>query len=128
MLTRLESRVDALIRHMEARDEKMRQELAICKATVSAWVMATHEGSKDSHNTDGGEEVSPSTARYGKGKVPYTREDMGKGKGKERKSALRLRCFICDGWHLARECPNREELNALIKKSEKEEDAHPSSM
>ena len=49
MLTRLESRVDALIRHVEARDEKMRQELAICKVAVSAQVMATYEGLEDNH-------------------------------------------------------------------------------
>ena len=80
MLTRLESRVDALTRHVEARDEQMRQELAICKAVISVLVMATHEGSKDSHTMGGGEEVSPSTAKHGKGKVLYTREDKGKGK------------------------------------------------
>ena len=38
-------------------------------------------------------------------------------------------CFICDGLHLARECLNRKALNALIKKSEKEEeDVRSSSM
>ena len=42
-----------------------------------------NEGSKDSHTTGGGEEMSPSTARYRKGKVPYNR-DKGKGKGKQR--------------------------------------------
>ena len=80
MLTRLESRVDALTRHVEAWDEQMRQELAICKAAISVLVMATHESSKDSHTMGGGEEVSPSTAKHRKGKVPYTREDKGKGK------------------------------------------------
>ena len=30
VLTRLESRVDALTKHVEARDEKIRQVLAIC--------------------------------------------------------------------------------------------------
>ena len=39
-----------------------------------------------------------------------------------------LRCFICDGSHLARECPKREELNALIKKSKNEKDACLDSM
>ena len=41
------------------------------------------EGSEVSHSTGGGEEVLPSTARYGKGKVPYPREDKGKLKQKE---------------------------------------------
>ena len=36
MLIRLESRVDTLTGHMEARDEQMRQELAIYKVAVLA--------------------------------------------------------------------------------------------
>ena len=36
VLIRLESRVDALTGHVEARDEQMRQELAIYKVTVSS--------------------------------------------------------------------------------------------
>ena len=59
------------------------------------------EGSEDSHNTDGGEEVPCSTAKYDKGKVPYTRED--KGERKQSESAPKLKCFLCDGPHLARE-------------------------
>ena len=55
VLTRLESRVDALIRHVEALDEQFEQELVIYKPAVLARVMATHEGSEDSHTT-GGEE------------------------------------------------------------------------
>ena len=35
VLTRLESRVDVLTRHVETRDEQMRTDLSICKATVS---------------------------------------------------------------------------------------------
>ena len=53
------------------------------------------EGSEDSHNTDEGEEVPRSTARYGKGKVPYNEED--KGKRKQRESMPKLKCFLCDG-------------------------------
>ena len=64
--------------------------------------------------------MSLNIARYGNGKVPYTRED--KGKGKQWEFAPRLRSFICDGPHLARECPKRETLNALIKKRRKEEE------
>ena len=86
--------------------------------------MAIHEGSKDSYTMVGGEEVSPSTARYGKGKVPYNLD-----KCNQQESALRLRCFIHDGSHLTRECPKREALNALVKKREKEEhDVHLGSM
>ena len=61
--------------------------------------------------------MSPSTAMYEKA---YTMED--KGKGKQQESTLRMRCFICDGPHLARECHKKEALNALIKKNEKEDE------
>ena len=69
----------------------------------------------------------PIHSQYGKGKVPYTRED--KGKGKQREFGTRLRCFIWDGPHLVREFPKREALNALINKREMaEEDACLGSM
>ena len=74
-------------------------------------------GSDDSCSTDGGAEVPHSTARYGKGKVPYTRED--KGRRKQRESTPMMKCFLCDGPHLARECPKRKALTALIEKNEK---------
>ena len=74
-------------------------------------------GSEDSCSTDGGEEVPRSTARHGKGKVPYTRED--KGRRKQRESAPKLKCFLCDGPHLTRECSKRKALSALIEKNEK---------
>ena len=74
-------------------------------------------GSEDSYSTDGGEEVPRSTARYGKGKVPYRRED--KGRHKQRESVSKLKLFLCDGLHLARECPKRKALSALIEKNEK---------
>ena len=167
MLASLESRVEVLTKH----EEKLRQEVAIYKIALSAWVMATHEaprvevpkphtfsvkqdamaiteflmdykenmssndessrvshsssegeevsprGSQDDCNTDGGEEVPRSTARHGKGKVSYTRKD--KGKRKQRESTLKLKCFLCDGPHLTRECPKRKALSTLIEKSEK---------
>ena len=72
---------------------------------------------EDDCNTDGGEEVPRSTARHGKGKVSYTRKD--KGKCKQRESTPKLKCFLCDGSHLKRECPKRKALSTLIEKSEK---------
>ena len=83
----------------------------------------TPEGSEDSCSTDGGEEVPRSTTRHGKSKVSYTREY--KGRCKQQKSKPKVKCFLCDGPHLARECPKRKALNALIKKNEKvEEEEH----
>ena len=37
-------------------------------------------GSEDNYSMDGGEEVPRSTAKHGKGKVSYTRKDKGKRK------------------------------------------------
>ena len=74
-------------------------------------------GSEDGCSTNGGEEVPRSTAGHGKGKVSYIRKD--KGKRKQRESTPKLKCFLCDGPHLTRECPKRKALNTLIEKSEK---------
>ena len=41
MLASMESRIEALATRIESRDQEVRQELAIYKATVSTWVMAT---------------------------------------------------------------------------------------
>ena len=73
---------------------------------------------EDNCSTDGGEEVPRSTAENGKGKVSYTRKDKGK-KRKQRESTPKLKCFLCDGPHLTRECPKRKSLITLIEKSEK---------
>ena len=74
-------------------------------------------GSEDDCSMDGGEEVPRSTIRHGKGKVSYTMID--KGKRKQRESTPKLKCFLCDGAHLTRECPKRKALSTLIEKSEK---------
>ena len=74
-------------------------------------------GSEDDCSTDGGEEVPRSTARHGKGKVSYIRKD--KGKRKQRESTPKLKCFLCNGPHLTRECPKRKALSTLIEKSGK---------
>ena len=49
--------------------------------------------------------------------MSYTRKD--KGKRKQRESTPKLKCFLCDGPHLTRECPKRKALSTLIEKSEK---------
>ena len=65
------------------------------------------------------EEMSPSTARDENGMVSYTKENKGKAKLREFKK--KLKCFLCDGPHLVRECLERKALNALIRKRKKEE-------
>nr|CAN70814.1 hypothetical protein VITISV_010240 [Vitis vinifera] len=46
MLASMESRIEALATRIESRDQEVRQELAIYKAAVSVWVMATQEASR----------------------------------------------------------------------------------
>ena len=85
------------------------------------------KGSEDDCSTDGGRRGARSTARHEKGKVSYTRKD--KGKRKQRKSMPKLKCFLCNGPHLTRECPKRKALNTLIEKNEKMmEDARQGSI
>ena len=74
-------------------------------------------GSEDDYSTDRREEVPRSTARHEKGKVSYTRKD--KGKRKQYESTPKLKCFLCDGPYLTRECPKRKALSTLIENSEK---------
>ena len=42
-----------------------------------------------------------------------------KGKRKQRESTPKLKCFLCDGPHLTRECLKRKALSTFIEKSEK---------
>ena len=59
--------------------------------------------------------------------MSYTRKD--KGKRKQREYTPKLKCFLCDGPHLTRECPKRKALSTLIEKSEKTmEDAYLGSI
>ena len=71
------------------------------------------KGSEEDCSTDGGEEVPRSTARHGKGKVSYTRKD--KGKRKQRESTPKLKCFLCDGPHLTRELGKRADSGYFRK-------------
>ena len=46
MIASILSRIEALATQMESRDQEVKQELAIYKAAVSTWVMATQEASR----------------------------------------------------------------------------------
>ena len=47
----------------------------------------------------------------------------------QQESTPKLKCFLCDGPHLTRECPKRKALSTLIEKSEKKmEDARLGSI
>nr|CAN65762.1 hypothetical protein VITISV_001839 [Vitis vinifera] len=248
MLASMESRIEALATRMESRDQEVRQELAIYKAAVSAWVMATQEASRveryfeaialtdkvakvrtaalyltdtttlwwrrrfadmekdictietwedfrreikrqfysedvaylarknmrrlkhtgsirdyelrrrgvqdlatamaiaesltdykrgdsskdesleDSHAMGRGDEVprDHNAPKKESGKTSNVRE--GRDKAKRKKFTPKIKCFLCDGPHWARDCPKRKALNAMIEEREQEDEAHMGSM
>ena len=44
----------------------------------------------------------------------FKSRDKGKERGERDSSKPRVKCFICDGPHWARECPKRKALSALV--------------
>ena len=86
------------------------------------------ESLEDSHVTGGGDEVSRdhNAPRMGSGKTPNVREERGKVERKE--FMPKIKCFLCNGPHLAQDCPKRKVLNAMIEEREQEDEAHMGSM
>ena len=50
------------------------------------------------------------------------------GKELRKKFTPKIKCFLCDGPHWARDCPKRKALSAMIEEREQEHKAHMSSM
>ena len=71
---------------------------------------------EDSHVRGGGDEVSMdyNAPRMGSGKTPNVREGMGKAEIKEFTS--KIKCFLCDSPHWARDCPKRKALSAMSRR------------
>ncbi|KAJ9682242.1 hypothetical protein PVL29_018227 [Vitis rotundifolia] len=86
------------------------------------------ESLEDSHTTGGGDEASRDhyAPRMGSGKTPNVRE--GRGKAERKKFTPKIKCFLCDGPHWARDCPKRKALSAMIEEMEQEDEAHMGSM
>ncbi|RVW24662.1 hypothetical protein CK203_082191 [Vitis vinifera] len=86
------------------------------------------ESLEDSHAMGRGDEVSKdhNAPRMGSGKMPNIREGMGKVERKE--FTPKIKCFLCDGPHWARDCPKRKALSVMIKEREQEDEAHMGSM
>ncbi|KAJ9678514.1 hypothetical protein PVL29_020638 [Vitis rotundifolia] len=86
------------------------------------------ESLEDSHTTGGGDEASRDhyAPRMGSGKTPNVWE--GKGKAERKEFTPRIKCFLCDGPHWARDCPKRKVLSAMIEEMEQEDEAHMGSM
>ena len=64
--------------------------------------------------------------KNGSGKTPNVRERRSKAERKE--FTPKIKCFLCDGPHWARDCPKRKALNAMIEEREQEDEAHMGSM
>ncbi|PKI58978.1 hypothetical protein CRG98_020623 [Punica granatum] len=60
------------------------------------------------------------------GGIPLVKAGSSKPKGKDERM---LKCFLCDGLHMARECPTKAKLVALVKADkEKEEETRLGSL
>ena len=86
------------------------------------------ESLEDSHATGGGDKVSRdhNAPRMESGKTLNVRE--GRGKAERKKFTPKIKCFLCDGPHWARDCPKRKALSAMIEEREQEDEAHKGSM
>ncbi|RVW60583.1 hypothetical protein CK203_064970 [Vitis vinifera] len=86
------------------------------------------ESLEDSHAMGGGDEVprDHNAPKNGSGKTPNVRE--GRGKAEKKEFTPKIKCFLCDGPHWARDCPKRKALSAMIEEREQEDEAHMGSM
>ncbi|RVW13733.1 hypothetical protein CK203_087207 [Vitis vinifera] len=86
------------------------------------------ESLEDSHAMGGGDEVprDHNAPKKGSGKTSNVREGMDKAERKE--FTPKIKCFLCDGPHWARDCPKRKALSAMIEEREQEDETHMGSM
>ncbi|WKA00569.1 hypothetical protein VitviT2T_018910 [Vitis vinifera] len=86
------------------------------------------ESLEDSHAMGGGDEVprDHNAPKNGSGKTSNVRE--GRDKAERKEFTLKIKCFLCDGPHWARDCPKRKALSAMIEEREQEDEAHMGSM
>ncbi|RVW64536.1 hypothetical protein CK203_040314 [Vitis vinifera] len=86
------------------------------------------ESLEDSHAMGGGDEVprDHNAPKKGSGKTSNVRE--GRDKAERKEFTPKIKCFLCDGPHWARDCPKRKALSAMIEEREQEDEAHMGSM
>ena len=86
------------------------------------------ESLEDSHTMGRRDEVSRdhNALRMGLGKTPNIQE--GRGKAERKEFMPKIKCFLCDGPHWARDCPKRKALSAMIEERKQEGKAHMGSM
>ncbi|RVW19374.1 hypothetical protein CK203_117734 [Vitis vinifera] len=86
------------------------------------------ESLEDSHAMGGGDEVprDHNAPKKGSGKMSNVRE--GRDKAERKEFTPKIKCFLCDGPHWARDCPKRKVFSAMIEEREQEDEAHMGSM
>ena len=86
------------------------------------------ESLKDSHAMGGGDKVlrDHNAPRMGLGKTPNVWERRSKTKMKE--FMPKIKCFLCDGPHWARDYPKRKTLSAIIEERKQEDEEHMGSI
>ncbi|GFS44346.1 hypothetical protein Acr_00g0089760 [Actinidia rufa] len=98
------AQMDALKDSLQAEIAVMKEEVKEVKGDWSLCKMAVTQGGGDHE-----EEQKPSSPKH-------SRFNKGKRNGDKPK----LSCFLCDGNHFARDCPQRAKLAALIRDDEEE--------
>ena len=85
------------------------------------------ESLEDSHATGRENEVSRdhNTLRMGSSKTLNVRE--GRGKVKMNEFTPKIKCFLCDGPHWARNCPKRKTLSVMIEERKQKGETHMGS-
>ena len=86
------------------------------------------ESLEDSHAMGGGDKVprDHNAPKKGSGKTLNVRK--GRGKAERKEFTPKIKCFLCDGPHWARDCPKWKALSAMIEEREQEDEAHMGSM
>ncbi|RVW19206.1 hypothetical protein VitviT2T_030342 [Vitis vinifera] len=86
------------------------------------------ESLEDSHAMGGGDEVPRDHNALKKGSSKTSNVREGRDKAEMSEFTPKIKCFLCDGPHWARDCPKRKALSAMIEEREQEDEAHMGSM
>ena len=74
------------------------------------------EKKENSSNGGGTRRHSPRREHFEAPSSPKSRDDIGKQKATNGGQFSNIKCFLCDGPHFTRDCPQRQAINALAAK------------
>ncbi|KAL6316308.1 hypothetical protein AAG906_017941 [Vitis piasezkii] len=86
------------------------------------------ESLENSHAIGGGDEVLKDHNAFRMGSDKTSNVQEGRVKAERKKFMPKIKCFLCDGPHWARDFPKRKALSAMIKERELEDEAHMGSI